>query len=146
MKNASKNDMCAPFSMSGRHSGMSMAVMKFDRNVYAVICSMSPPIFLTTTAAADAHGPMTHISIASMSTRLSPVMPNPTTRAVISTTVSNWNALTQRCHGTMRSFLKSTLQKVTKSTRNMNTGSMASRTGAKKAEAALREGVKANVR
>ena len=46
----------------------------------------------------------------------------------------------------MRSFLKSTLQKVTKSTRNMNTGSMASRTGAKKAEAALSEGVKANVR
>ena len=46
----------------------------------------------------------------------------------------------------MRSFLKSTLQKVTKSTRNMNRGSMASRSGAKKSEAPLSAGVKANVR
>ena len=66
--NAAKNVMSAPFSISGKQTGASSTVRKFDRKVYVVICSSEPPSFCVTTAAAVAQGDMQHISSASIST------------------------------------------------------------------------------
>ena len=59
---------------------------------------------------------------------------------------STWNSPTQKCHATGRNFRKSTLQNVTKSTRNMNIGRMALKMGSKKSAAVSNCGVKAKIR
>ena len=59
---------------------------------------------------------------------------------------NNWKRLTQRCQATGRNLWKSTLQNVTKSTRNINIGRMVSKTGPKNSDAESNWGVKAKNR
>ena len=123
-----------------------MAVMKLDIKVYVVICSSEPPSFCVTTAAAAAQGEMTHISIASIRMRLSPVIVKPSISPMSTPMNISWNTLTQRCHVTGRSLWKSTLQNVTKRIKNINIGRMASKIGSKNIAASSSCGVKAKMR
>ena len=65
--------MLTLFSINGRQRGIRMAQIIFDRKVYDVISSRSPPSFCVTTAAAVAQGQMIHVRIASSRTSPFPV-------------------------------------------------------------------------
>lgn len=66
--------------------------------------------------------------------------------AIMMPTNSTWNSSTQPCHATGRSCRKSTLQKVTKRIRNMNSGRMVAKNGSIAVAASSSWGVKANTR
>ena len=74
--------------------------------VFALVGHLSrlPPNFCVTTAAADAHGQMMHVSMASASTRLSPLRRKPIIAAITAATVNTWNNPTHQCHATGRSL------------------------------------------
>ena len=61
-------------------------------------------------------------------------------------TINTWESAIQRCQPTGISLRKSTLQKVTYKTRNINNGRAASRIGAKKFAAPSKAGIKAKTR
>ena len=63
--------------------------------------------------------------------RFRPVIWNVTMAPTMMATNNIWNSATHQCHGTGLRRRKSTLQNVTKRMQNMNSGSMASNTGAK---------------
>lgn len=61
-------------------------------------------------------------------------------------TINTWESAIQRCQPTGISLRKSTLQKVTYKTRNINNERAASRTGAKTVAALSKAGIKAKTR
>ena len=95
-----------------------------------VISSRLPPSFCVTTGAAEAHGLMMHVRSASARMSRLPFREKAMTAAITTPTPNTWKAPSHQCHATGRRRRKSTLQNVTKSTRNMNMGSRVSNTGA----------------
>ena len=132
--------MCASLLIKGKQTGTSVAVIRFERNVYEVISSRFPPSFIVTTGAAEAHGQMMLMSRASSRIRLLPRISNARISPTVIATNNIWNNPTHQCQRTGRNLWKSTLQKVTKSTRNMNTGKPVLHIGARRTAASSNAG------
>src|SRR5574344_83594 len=139
-------DMFPLFSIIGKHIGMRAAQIKLDINVYVVISSRLPPSLAVTTAAAAAHGPMMHVNTASANILLLPERWKIMMTATMTATNTTWNTPTQKCQGTGISFLKSTLQNVTKRMQNIKRGSISSPIGANLVAIGSSIGTNANIK
>ena len=89
---------------------------------------------------------MMQVMMASTIIRLLPVSPYSTTSSVSSATNTTWTTPTHNIHLAGISRRKSTLQKVTKSIRNMNRGRMRSQMGPHTRAAPSRAGTRAKTR
>ena len=72
IRNASKKATCTVCSNIGNTNGISSAEANDEISTYVVIVEMFPPNLPVTTGAAEAAGPMIHVSTASQSSATSP--------------------------------------------------------------------------